>query len=265
MSEYRRITQSCCERDWNAATHDEVVAKNPGNELLGRFLDKGSIDSCHAGGNVLDRSRDSPKGQSPGPHAIGNLHVKAPEARRAWLWRDTGELDSAVGDLTIDWMIAEGPRRRGERSDLQESHADILFDPDDTWLPTEDDYAALADHIAHGWIDRASDAIAHAARVAEANRGEMIPVDIDQIDASVAQSHGITITIVEEYAERWVIIDRLRTDKQVVDYEEAFLLATAAFHGIPDEDIEEIFETTEILDGRELIEPAKSYAWCAVV
>jgi len=36
-------------------------------------------------------------------------------------------------------------------------------------------------------------------------------------------------------------------------------------HLSDDNDIQEIFETTEILDGRAVIEPARSYAWVGVV
>ena len=71
--------------------------------------------------------------------------------------------------------------------------------------------------------------------------------------------------VVEEYAERWVIIDRLDTDRQPVEYRTAYALAGAAFDGVKYEDIEEIFEQTAILDGRHVIEPGRVYAWRAVV
>ncbi len=266
MQEYRRITRACAARDWNARTHNEVLARQWGNHLLGRFLNDESLDYCYAGANLLDRARDRPRGaRGAGPHALGNFHVKAPSARRAWLWRDTGELDQAASLLKIDWMVAEGPRRGGHHTDLQLSHADILHDPDDTWLPTGEDYADLADKHDAGWIERAREAVALAVREAQARRGELIAVDIDKVSASVAQDFGVSITVMEEYAERWVIIDRLDTGRQPVDHETAYTLADAAFDGIKDDDIEEVFEKTEILGGRHVIEPGHAYAWCAIV
>ncbi len=266
MQEYRRITRACATRDWNARTHDEVLARQRGNHLLGRFLSDDSLDHCYAGANLLDRARDRPRGApGAGPHVLGNFHVKAPAARRAWLWRDTGELDEAASVLKIDWMVAEGPRRRGHHTDLQLSHADILYDPDDAWLPTEEDYADLADKHDAGWIERACEAVALAVREAQARRGELIAVDIDKVSASVAQDFGVSITVMEEYAERWVIIDRLDTGRQPVDHETAYTLADAAFDGIRDDDVEEVFEKTEILGGRHVIDPGHAYAWCAIV
>jgi hypothetical protein len=142
---YRRITGACAKRDWNAGTHDEVLARNRGNHLLRRFLTDKSLDHCYAGANVLDRARDRVRGApAPGPHILGNFHIRAPAARRAWLWRDTGELEPAFGRLKTDWMIAQGPRRQGNRTDLQVARADILRDPHDSWLPDGDDYARLA-------------------------------------------------------------------------------------------------------------------------
>jgi hypothetical protein len=266
MQEYRRVTRACASRDWDARTHDEVLADHKGNPLLGRFLNDDSLDYCHAGANQLDRARDRPRGApGAGSHVLGNFHVKAPAARRAWLWRDTGELDPAWAPFTIDWMVAEGPRRQGHRSDLQASHADILHDPDDIWLPTADDYADLADQHASVWVKRACEAVALATHTAQAHRGELIAVDIDKISASVAQDFGISVTVIEEYAERWIIIDRLDTDKQPVERAVAVALADAAFDGIKDDDIEEIYEQTEILAGRHRIDPGRAYAWCAIV
>lgn len=196
---------------------------------------------------------------------LGNFHIKAPAARRAWLWRDTGELSSDATQLRIDWMVAEGPRRRGHHSDLQVSHADILHDPNDAWLPTEDDYADLADRHEEAWIQRARQAVIYAVHEAQAHRGELIAVDIDRVSASVAQDFGVSVTVIDEYAERWVIVDRLDTDKQPVDYDTAYALADAAFDGVKYEDVEAIFERTEILDGRHVIDPGRVYVWCAVV
>jgi hypothetical protein len=171
VGEYRRVTRACAKRDWNATGHDEVLARHGGNHLLGRFLNDHSLDHCHAGANRLDRARDRPRGApAAGPHVLGNFHVKAPAARRAWLWRDTGELDPAASQLKIDWMVAEGPRRQGHHSDLQLSHADILYDPDDTWLPTAEDYADLADKHEKEWIQRARQAVVRAAHEAQAHR-----------------------------------------------------------------------------------------------
>jgi hypothetical protein len=263
---YRRITRACAKRDWDARTHDEALARHRGSPLLRRFLNDDSLDHCYAGANRLDRARDRPRGAlGAGPHSLGNLHIRAPAARRAWLWRDTGELDPAWEPFTIDWMIAEGPRRRGHHSDLQVSHADILHDPDDAWLPTEADYTDLADKHEQGWMQRARQAVVLAVREAQARRGELIAVDIDRVSASVAQDFGVSVTVMQEYAERWVIIDRLDTDKQPVDHETAYALADAAFDDVKYEDIEEIFERTEVLGGRHVIDPGRVYAWCAVV
>jgi len=107
----------------------------------------------------MDRSRACP---SPGPHIIGNFHIKGPAARRAWLWRDVGDVDPLGVVETIDWMIAEGPRRRGHRSDLQTSHVDVLCDRADSWLPKAADYEDLIEVHEAGWIDRARDAIRDA-------------------------------------------------------------------------------------------------------
>lgn len=214
----------------------------------------------------MDRARDC-SGQ--GPHRIGNFHVKHPAARRAWLWRDTGELD-AIGTIdTIDWMIAEGPRRRGHASDLQQSHADLLCDPDDTWLPSSEDYEALVAAKDGGWLDRAYAAVLAAVGEAEAQRGEIIPVAIDKLTAAVGQAASIaeiTATVIQEYSERWFIVERLRADGSVVQREEAVTLAAAAFHDIEDDsDIEEIFEDTYILEDQVRISPSKHHAWCGIV
>ena len=83
--------------------------------------------------------------------------------------------------------------------------------------------------------------------------------------AKLREIYGVSITVLEEYAERWVIIDRLDTYKQPVDHDTAYALADAAFDGVPYGDVEEIFERTEILGGRHVIEPGHVYAWCAVV
>ena len=266
MQEYRRITRACAKRDWDAVTHGEVLARSKGNHLLRRFLKDASLDHCYAGANRLDRARDRPRGApGAGPHVLGNFHIRAPEARRAWLWRDTGELGSLPSDLQIDWMVAEGPRRRGHPSDLQVSHADILHDPDDVWLPTAEDYAELADQHEGEWIQRACEAVLIAVHEAQVHRGELIAVDIDKASASVAQDFGVSVTVVEEYAERWIIVDRIGTDKQPIEYRAALALAEAAFADTKDDDIQAIYEKTEILDGRHVIDPGRVYAWCAVV
>ena len=266
VGEYRRITRSCATRDWSSGTHDEVLARHRGSHLLQRFLTDRSLDHCHAGANVLDRARDRPKeALGPGSHVLGNFHVKAPAARRAWLWRDTGELAPAWEGFTIDWMIAEGARRQGDRTDLQLSHADILHDHHDTWLPIEEDYAELADEHEKRWIDRARQAVRLAVDEAQEHRGQLIAVDVDQVSASVAQDFWVSITIMEEYAERWVIVDRLGTDKRPVDLDTAWALADTAFDGIDDEDVTEILQKTAILDGAYVIDPGRAYAWSAIV
>jgi ribulose kinase len=162
-------------------------------------------------------------------------------------------------------MVAEGPRRQGHHSDLQVSHADILHDPGDAWLPTAEDYADLADQHEQEWVQRACEAVAIAVHTAQAHRGELIAVDIDKVSASVAQDFSVSVTVIEEYAERWIVIDRLDTDKQPVGRGTAVALANAAFDGVKEDDIEEVFEQTEILGGRHLIDPGRAYAWCAVV
>lgn len=266
MQEYRRITRACAKRDWDATTHDEALARHRSSHLLRRFLNDASLDHCYAGANRLDRARDRPQGApGAGPHVLGNFHIRAPAARRAWLWRDTGEIDPAWDGFTIDWMVAEGPRRQGHHSDLQVSHADVLHDHDDAWLPTAEDYAELANQHDKEWMQRACDAVAVAVQEAQAHRGELIAVDIDKVSAAVAQDFGVSVTVVEEYAERWIIVDRLDTDKQPVDASTALVLAEAAFVGVTDEDIQAIFERTEILDGRYVIDPGRVYAWCAIV
>ncbi len=218
----------------------------------------------------MDRARDRSRGApGAGPHILGNFHIRAPAARRAWLWRDTGELDPAWDQLTINWMIAEGPRRQGHHSDLQQSHADILFDPDDTWLPTRDDYRGLA--IAHDntWIQRACQAVGLAVHEAQERPGRLIPVDIDRVAASVAQDFpedvSVKVDVVEELSERWIMVDRLATNKRPVPHRTAYALADAAFDGIGDEDVTEILQKTTILDGRHVIDPGRVYAWCAIV
>jgi hypothetical protein len=242
------------------------VSRHRGNHLLQRFLTDTSLDHCYAGANVLDRARDRPRGTpGAGPHVLGNFHVRRPAGLRAWLWRDTGELDPAWKGFKIDWMIAEGPRRHGHPSDLQVSHADILYDPNDKWLPTRGDYRVLA--IAHNatWIQRARQAVRLAVEEARAHRGALIPVDIDKVSASVAQDFSVRVDVVEELAERWIVIERLASSRKPVAYEAAYALADAAFAGIDDEDITEIFEKTRILDGAYIIDPARVYAWSAIV
>lgn len=266
MGEYRRITRSCALRDWNASTHDQAVERHGGNHLLQRFLTDKGLDHCYAGANVLDRARDRPKGaQGAGPGVIGNFHIKAPAARRAWLWRDTGELDPAWVGFTIDWMIAEGPRRQGDRTDLQRTHADILLDPHDAWRPIEADYADLADRHERLWLDRARRAVRLAVPRAQEHPGQLIAVDIDKVSASVAQDFSVTVDVVEDLAERWIIVERLADNLKPVAYEVAYALADAAFAGIDHDDVAEIFEKTTILDGVYTIDPAHVYAWSAIV
>lgn len=264
--EYRRITRGCARRDWDATTHDEIVAQK-GNHLLHRFLDVStSLDYCHAGGNVMDRARDC---SGPGPHVIGNMHVKAPEARRAWLWRDTGELDPFGLLAKIDWMIAQGPRRQGHATDLQNSHQDLLCDPEDAWLPEPVDYQDLAAEHDKGWLARAVEAVGEAVREAEQRRGTRIPVDIDKVNAQIVQGEGVQIevdvAVVEEYAERWVIISRLDRKNTPVEHATAEQLAAAAFLDVDPDAVEEVYAQTEILDGAMTIDPGRFYAWWALV
>jgi hypothetical protein len=264
--QYRRVTRACAKRDWNASTHDEVLVRHRGSHLLQRFLTDKSLDHCYAGTNVLDRARDRPRGApGAGPGVIGNFHIRAPAARRAWLWRDTGELDPAWKQFTIDWMIAEGPRRRDHHSDLQASHADMIYDPDDQWRPRGVDYDDLALKHEKGWAERARQAVRLAVDEAQAHRGALIPVDIDKVSASVAQDFSVRVSVVEELAERWIIIDRLASNQKPVAYEVAYALADAAFDGINNEDITEILQKTTILDGAYTIDPAQVYAWSAIV
>jgi hypothetical protein len=270
VGEYRRITRACAKRDWNVSTHDEVLARNRGNHLLRRFLTDKSLDHCYAGTNVLDRARDRVRGApGPGPGVIGNFHIRAPAARRAWLWRDTGELDPAWKEFTIDWLIAEGPRRQGHHSDLQVSHADIIRDPDDRWQPAEVDYADLADEHEKRWIERARQAVRLAVQEAQAHRGQLISVDIDRVAASVAQDFSedfsVRVDVIEEFAERWIVVDRLGVDKRPVDPDTAYALAGAAFDGIGEADITEVLQKTTILDGAHVIDPGRVYAWSAIV
>lgn len=266
MGEYRRITVACAARDWAAASHDDVVSRHKNDHLLRRFLTDKSLDHCYAGTNVLDRARDRPKDAPPaGPHVIGNFRIRRPAGRRAWLWRDTGELDPAWKGSTIDWMIAQGPRRHGHPSDLQASHADMLYDPQDRWRPGEADYDDLARDHERGWTERARQAVSLAVQEAQAHRGALIPVDIDKVSASVAQDFSIKVDVVEELAERWIIIERLANNRKPVAYEVAYALADAAFAGINYDDVTEIFQKTTILDGTYMIDPARVYAWSALV
>jgi hypothetical protein len=264
--QYRRVTRACAKRDWNASTHDEVLIRHRGSHLLQRFLTDKSLDHCYAGANVLDRARDRPKGApSAGPGVIGNFHIKAPAARRAWVWRDTGELDPAWADFTIDWMIAEGARRQGDRTDLQLRGTDLIYDPHDRWRPREVDYEDLALEHERGWTERARQAVRLAVDEAQAHRGELISVDIDKVSASVAQDLSVRVNVVEELAERWIIVERLATNRKSVAYRTALALAGAAFDGISEEDIAPVLQKTTILDGAHVIDPGRAYAWCAVV
>jgi hypothetical protein len=282
MTLYRRVTRACAKRDWSPATsHDEVLSRHRANHVLLRFLDtRTPLDYCYPVGTRMDRSRDC---RSPGPHILGNFHIKAPAARRAWLWRDTGELDPIGSETTIDWMVAEGARRSGEASDLQNSHADLLCDPDDGWLPSQEDYDDLVEAHDAGWLLRAQDAVTATVKQAEANRNELIPVAIESATAHLTQGEAVVVEadppaeaedaavadvsamVFEDYSERWFIVERLRSDKSLITYEEAVALAAAAFPDIDDDDIQELFEETSILDDRFIIRPAIHYAWCAVV
>jgi hypothetical protein len=158
------------------------------------------------------------------------------------------------------------PTTPGHRTDLQQSRKQLLCDPKDTWLPTGDDYEDLA--VEHdGWLDRARAAVREAVARAEDNRRELVRVDVDKVNGAVAQDEGVPVevsaAVMEDYSERWFILDRLRPDGSVIPYEEAVALADAAMDGIPDDDVQELFERTELLDGQ-LIEPARHYAWCGV-
>jgi len=259
VGEYRRITAACAARDWVSSSHDDVVSRHKGDHLLRRFLTDKSLDHCYAGSNVLDRARNRPKGApAAGPHVIGNFHIRRPAARRAWLWRDTGELDPAWKDFKIDWMIAQGARRYGHPSDLQVSHADMLYDPHDRWRPGEVDYDDLAREHERAWAELARHAVRLAVHEAQAHRGALIPVDIDKVSASVAQGFSVGVDVVEELAERWIVIERLAGNRKSVAYEVAYALADAAFDGIDDDDVTEILQKTTILDGAYVIDPGRS-------
>lgn len=267
---YRRVTRACAASDWKAETHDQVLAKHKGNHLLQRFINvKTSLDYCHAGDNVMDRSRDC---DGAGPHILGNFHIKAPEARRAWLWRDTGELDPIGTITTIDWMVAEGARRRGDATDLQNVRRDLLCDPEDKWLPTEDDYIDLVEVHDAGWLDRARDAVRTAVAKAKADTNELVHVDLEKANAAVAQAGGIPIEVkagvIDEFSERWFYVERLREDGTLITYEEALALMSAAMEGAAPDDIEELFESTVVnlfLNEQMIIEPAKHYAWLGII
>jgi|GEM_PF-4595375 len=69
----------------------------------------------------------------------------------------------------------------------------------------------------------------------------------------------------EDSSERWFILERLRADRTLIEYEEAVMLAFAAFPDVPDKDLTELFEQTTILNDSFLITPAKHYAWCGVI
>jgi hypothetical protein len=77
----------------------------------------------------------------------------------------------------------------------------------------------------------------------------------------------VSAFVTEDYSERWFVMKRLRTDGSWIPREEAIALADAAFEGVPDDSIEEIFETTdvEVFNGTFEIKPATHYAWCGVI
>jgi hypothetical protein len=102
-------------------------------------------------------------------------------------------------------------------------------------------------------------------REAQSHRGELIAVDIDKVSASVAQDFSVKVDVVEDLAERWIIIERLADNRKPVVHTVAYTMADAAFDGIDDGDITEIFQKTTILDGTYTIDPALVYAWSAIV
>jgi hypothetical protein len=270
MSQQRRVTRACAERDWIVSTHDEVVANNQADDLLQLFLNKSSLAYCHRGRNRMERSRWVPKGAPrPGPHMLGNMHIKAPAARRAWLWRDTGELDPAGKLFTLDWMIAHGARRQGHSTDLQESHKDILLDSHDTWLPTTDDYADLAAEVDAERLRLAMEAVSNASQDAQAHPGQLVRANTAPVIASVGQEHAvpvqISVGVIQDYSERWIIIGRLDANNQPVDEDVALVLAQAGFEEVDEDDIEQVYRLTKILDGAHTIDPGRVYAWTALV
>lgn len=141
----------------------------------------------------------------------------------------------------------------------------MLYDPHDRWLPREADYDDLAREHERAWAERARQAVRLAVREAQAHRGALIGVDIDKVSASVAQDFSIKVDVVEDLAERWIIVERHANNRKPVAYEVAYALADAAFAGIDYDDVIEIFEKTTILDGAYVIDPARVYAWSAVV
>jgi len=239
MSEYRFITRACARRDWGCETHAEVEKGNRNDPLFKAFQGR-ELASCFTTRGSMDRSRDLPKNwPTPGPHALGNLHLKAPAAQRAWLWEDTGErLDSyeELEHVQIYWMVAKGARRRNHSSDLQKSHEDILFDPDDQWLPSKEDYGDLVARHVEAWQSRAEDAIRQAAEAAASHPDELIEVDIDRIAAHVIHeeisdepSPEVSVGVVETASTRYVSISYRYHDQTVLPEEDAFALALAAF------------------------------------
>lgn len=80
-----------------------------------------------------------------------------------------------------------------------------------------------------------------------------------------SEDFSVRVDVVEEFAERWVIVDRLGADKRPIDPDTAYALAGAAFDGISEDDVTEMLQKTTILDGAHVIDPGRVYAWCAIV
>lgn len=119
MEEYRRVTRQCAADDWpGCKTHDDVLKRHGGSDLVGQFLRQ---EPCtwYAGDAPRERRRDVRPGQpAPSTRVIGQLKV---EGFRAWVWQDDGSvygIKRTFAGFRLHWMI----RRAAERARAHAQH-----------------------------------------------------------------------------------------------------------------------------------------------
>lgn len=233
MEEYRRVTRQCAVDDWpGCKTHDDVLERHGGTDLVGQFL-RQEPRTWYAGDAPRERRRDvRPSQPAPSTRVIGQLKV---EGFRAWVWQDDGSvygIKRAFAGFRLHWMIAYGNRRRGHRSDLQNKRRALLEDPDDTWRPGDDDYAdLLAAHDA-GFTERNVKAIRRAAERAERAHNTVVDIASAELSGHVVHEHDEDLVegvVIEELNERWVLLAKTRRGGRPLTFTDAQALAAAAY------------------------------------
>ena len=259
--EYRRVTLECAGRDWaGCRRHDDVIRLHAGEDLIRQF-ERQNTATWYTQAALRERTRDAPaRGPRPGTRPIGQCKVTG---FRSWIWKDDGSVFDLDGfdEADINWMIAYGNRRRGDRSDLQVSHAFVLHDPEDSWRPVKDDYVELLHVHNSGFTDRAANAVAAAIEEAEMAHNTVVPIVSPELDGTVIQEHDheedLEGVVIVEINELWVILKNTRPNGRFMTYEDAITIAGLAFPEGVEPQI--AFEDEQIRGGLYSTDPATEW------